>query len=389
MITAAVFSGVVLYMWTRDKLKKKQKFVVGYGVVVTICFSLLAILFPFEKTCRNNANVVDGTDGLTLCAIEGAVLLFMEHFCAICFCLQSYEVFRGFVLSDKTLPNYGLYLNLALGFPLLLAMVCLFVGVIGATFAGDFCRVTGKSAAVVSIAYGPIVLFTLAGLVFCFGILFKLLRLVLSKSVSRNDGLVLAGTSLRYLVFSGCYLLSMLLVAAFSPLFDQDALHSSIDEWAQCALLHFDGSDDDSYSSICGVHATRRMSFTSYAVLTVYFRAGFGLFFMVVNIDGLRILLRKYICITVMPTEFPNPKPLIVENAGVEPPSADGHLIIPKLHTLDPTCPKWVVQYFDGIENQKLSYDYVSNGNVNVPEQSPADCDVEISVLDTPPADGI
>jgi hypothetical protein len=320
MAVAAVFAAFVFKMWRRDNLKRKQYFVTSYGFIVALCFSLLSIMFPFEVRCRNNANVIDGSDGFTLCAAEGAVLLFMENFCAMCFCLQSYEVFRRFVLQQRSAANVELYLNLILGWPLLVALIALFAGLIGSTFGGDFCRITGTSAFSIVFGYGTVFVGTVCGLVFSTAIVVKLMGLVAIRSISRHDGLSLAGTSIKYLVFTGCYLLSLILISLFSPLLDDDAFRDSIDDWAQCALLHFNGTDA-SYLPFCGAHARRKMSFAAYAFTTVYFRAGFGLFFVIVNMEGLLILLRKHVCMmTVTPVSAATPTPPTIDSLLTNPP---------------------------------------------------------------------
>mgnify|MGYP003386850147 FL=1 len=298
LAASIIFALVVLVLWLVDDIKKKQVFVLAYGAVIVVMFTVRLSAFFGGPTrhCRNNANIITGDDGITVCAIEGFCILYILLFCATCFSLQSFELFRRIVLGHRQLESLRVYIWTIIIVPATFALWALADGRYGSDFTTGFCRVVDTGESVDYVTFLPLAVATLTGIVFASSIVVKLLLLVFNSGVGIWDGAVLAGTSLQYLVFSGFYLCSLLILRSTIA----DNTHAGnndrhIEQWGQCALLNFDGVTTESYTIPCGQHAHRSISFASLLFMTIWIRAGFGFFFVLVNFEGLLMLFRKHV----------------------------------------------------------------------------------------------
>lgn len=299
-MVSAIFSFCVFSLWIMDKKKRNQIFVVAYGAVLTIGFTGLTISNSFgrERLCRNNSIPIDAHDGVTTCAVEGAVVLYISVFAALCFAMQSMEVFRRVVMQYKLLPPKELYLFILLLMPLIMSVLGLFHNIYGSDRVLGMCHIADE-------VKGAFVFKTLAviiglGLFFAAGILVKLLILIWIPNekggVSVSDGATMAGTSLKFLVFSGGYLVSLFLIqTALKVRVDAHEFDQLAIRWGQCALYYFDGTVA-SYADHCGLHLHRDTSFPVICFLMAWILAGLGFFFIIVNMEGLWLLLSRRFC---------------------------------------------------------------------------------------------
>lgn len=316
LVVSVICALIVLNLWLRDSLKKKQVFVITYGAVIALTFTFRAFAFTGgpNRNCRNNANIIDGSEGLTLCAFEGACMLFSVLFCGVCFCIQSFDFFRRIVLKQPMMPDQRPFIYIIVAIPSILTIIGLANGIFGSDFTNGKCRVIDTGTVVVLTTVVPMTISVVLGLVFAFTIVVKILVLMYQHGVDFWDGVVLTGTSLQYLIFSGFYLLSLLIIrftVTSSDSYDRD--NDQIEEWAQCALLHYDGVDESSYTSVCGSHAAMRYSFAIYLFYIIWIRVGFGVFFLLVNLQGLLVLFSTYVC-----TFSVRPHPSAVSQSAVQ-----------------------------------------------------------------------
>lgn len=304
-IVSAFFCFFVLVTWLTDKEKSKQVFVVLYGAVVTVGFIFFTISNSLgqKRLCRNETSPIVASDGITLCIVEAAVSYFIGIFTSICFAMQSMEIFRKMVLKVKYSPPKSLYIGIVLIVPLIVSIVGIFTDAYISTPDVGICNISDSVSG--TMISGTMVLFQAVGMFFAGGILLKVLALMRVPKehggVSITDGAAMAGTSLKFLLFTGGYLLSLVIIWRYVA--ETDTTTERSVKWGLCALKYFDGTVA-SYLNECGSHPHRRRPFAETCFFVVWIGAGFGCFFVVVNLEILwKLLARKFFLAKVSPTE--------------------------------------------------------------------------------------
>jgi len=288
---SAICSLFVVSLWALDRKKRAQVFVVSYGVVVMTGFIILSIAYSFgqKRLCSSNSVSVKPSDGLSVCMVEAMTFVYIPRFCAVCFAMQSWQAFRQLVLHSKAYTNKKRLVAILLTVPLLTVIAVALSGEFHADPFLGFCLMTTTKLTIL-IHVVPYILFTSMGLFFSAAVFVKVLLLMRAPmehgGVSVKDGALMAGTSLKFLVFSGVYL--VVLQSTFIIL---ATLHSKFEcavEWGRCTLQYFDGTVD-SYCADCGenMHTRFGVPFSVVCFLGVVVFGGFGLFFIVVNMEGI------------------------------------------------------------------------------------------------------
>lgn len=302
-IAASLCAFVVLYLWLQDTVKSKQIFVVTSGAVVSIGYFFVFVTSIFDRKCTNNANPI--TTMASVCAIEGAVNYCIYLMVSACFCFQSLELYRKIVMGARDDRYKWVYVRLLIGLPILFVSIGFGLGFFGP--GGDmgdrYCGIHEVTSLTRGLLFIPMVIAVSFGILLCLGILRHVIRLVRAPTgvpgLTPVDAAVVASTSLRFLIFTGFYLLSTFTMRNILSNEDRKA---AVIKWGNCCLTHMsaadgDGDEDDeSYFKVCGDHPHRNLSFGSYIAIEVYFRVGVGLFFLLVNIEGVVLLIRQYIC---------------------------------------------------------------------------------------------
>lgn len=301
-IITAVLTCTALFLWLMDKKKREQVFVVTYGAVVSVGFAVMAIFNSFgqKRLCLSNTVPIDADDAqsdvFSICMLEAALFCYVAYFCSFCYAIQSMELFRVIVLKlgAPTLTIKYWYMTLILVLPLITAIGCLFVNVYGPDTVIGTCSYVNNNTIGSALFVIPLIFFIAAGLFFSVAITVKLLVLIWTPNarggISTAHGVAMAGTSLKFILFFGCYLLSLLYIRI--TLANVEGYESRAIKWGVCALQYFDGTVS-SYAHHCGEHVPRRVPFTTTCFLMVWVFAGFGCFFIVVNLEGLVALLKR------------------------------------------------------------------------------------------------
>lgn len=309
-IFGALLSLAVVVLWYKDGVKRKRYFTLIYGIT-TFCvliFLVVASSFGRARYCENNANPIGfshkhGDKGrihaLSVCAGEAATRIFAACSFAAFFCSQSFEVFRKLVLGSKAPSLPWLHSLLVLGIPLACAGGGLAAGIAGTDFGTPICRYNNQNMATLLISLVPTAMFTFLGLIFTLSIITKTVWLLLGGQ-SIWDTLRLVSTPLHFLLFSGIYIIA-LIILRFSVFAKQEVLHRDqvMLDWGACALAYFDGTTG-SYVANCGAHPDRRTSIAVWCVTAFIIRGGFGFCFFMLNIHGVVAELAKYFCPSVV-----------------------------------------------------------------------------------------
>jgi hypothetical protein len=293
-VVGACFSMLVVVLWCRDQAKRKRFFAILYGSVITcvLVFFSISSAFGRKRFCRNNANFIDGSDGVTLCGVEGAMLIFSVVICATSFCMQSFEVFRQLVLDSKSRLN-RLYSGLVVvGVPLVCACSGMAVGAFGIITPYTTCMEDSTSIYTLFVGVLPVSVFTFLGFFFACAITVKTCILV-AGGHSVWDLVRIVGTPVYFMMFSGSYLV-LLLTSRMALMSEQAINHreNTVLAWGRCALALFDGTVE-SYAGTCGLNPRSNSSMLHWAAAIFATRGGFGLSFFLVNIGGVVVELRK------------------------------------------------------------------------------------------------
>jgi len=294
-IVGAVMSFIVVYLWYRNKKRHKYFLTISYGVGIVCVLLLFSISSSFgrERNCRNNANAIEGSDGFTLCALEGAALLFALNTCSISFCFQSFIVFRRTILrSQHTLP-WTTCILFTVGLPLLCSLVGLFSGAYSSNFSLGICRISQpRSAGDLMISVVPVAISVFFGMVFTTTIFVQIVVLAVSGP-SVWDSVRLVGNSASFMVYSGVYLVLLLcLRLTILSVTEVDLEMEASLRWGECALAHFEGSVA-SYAAICGPSPAHDLSTSFICGIAFLIRGGFGVAFFLVNLEGVVTETRK------------------------------------------------------------------------------------------------
>ena len=196
----------VLTCWLLDWTKRGKVFEVTSGIVLGFgfVFMLLTELFGDKKLyCFNNTIPIEGTDGLSLCVIKGALRMYFVLYFSVAFCFQSFEIFRRVVLGFTKKPDKQLYVATILIIPLIFTCIGLSEGIYGSRMGTRMCAVGRHedSSAVAHYISLPLFCFVFVGFICTFGIILKLIALMrklgIRDSASSWDGAALTITSLK------------------------------------------------------------------------------------------------------------------------------------------------------------------------------------------------
>ena len=159
--------------------------------LVHSCTTAALLLIPFEQRfCRNNANMLDASDGLTPCAVQTFVQLYFGLAICICWCMQSIGVFLKIVVNMKSPPKRKkAHLAAIFGLP----MISLVIGIRSEEYGYSYTQTAcffGPQARVslidVKIFYTPVFVLTVIGAVCMLSVVVKILLLLKNYVRTQN-----------------------------------------------------------------------------------------------------------------------------------------------------------------------------------------------------------
>ena len=293
-IIAAVISAAVLSVWLRDAQKRQQVFVVSYGAVLAVCSTIQLIFEQYGRGrfCHNASNAVDGTDGITVCSVEASVLVYSLLFYAWSFCLQSVLLLRRIALRVRQPADVTKHVYVLLGVPMLFSLALLLTGSYHHPLGGLTCSAVDSQESQL-----PTLLFTLPFFAFIFiGILCScvivvmIFRLALepapvqvARSGNGNGASLwsMVGTSLRFLLFSGLFVLAVMLLGMYFVATSEER-KTYLQLWGTCVLTNFDGVTEH-HLVLCGAHPYHQNSISALCWLLMCGGAGLAIAYLLVN----------------------------------------------------------------------------------------------------------
>lgn len=294
VVLTSGFALMVVFIWRCDPVKRKQTFIVVNGLVMGIgfFFMILCTIPGSARLCRDNTSTVRGGP-ISFCVVEGALYTFILLFTVLCYSCQSFEVFRRVVLGLKSPPNMRNYMLGMLGLPLALVVSAFATGSLGHLRDYPMCGMVDRSGPVFVGMMSLILVCTGCGLIFTSAVIIKLVWLIRQpEGISVTSGAYLTVSTTIYMVFSTGYFWSLLVIdrASFEFL---KSRNERVLEWGSCALENYDGAKTASYTSVCGVQPKLLLPFGTICFLFLWSRAGFGVFFFLLNMEGFYGIIRK------------------------------------------------------------------------------------------------
>jgi hypothetical protein len=288
----ACCSLLVLILWWIDDKKKNHIFVISLGVVLfcSSAFRLASYYFSQDRVCLDSTTP---STGYTMCGFEGLVFTSTLLFLSVNFGLHSWEAFRCIVLKQSRKMNRRLYGGIMVGVTALLAAGGLVTRSFGSEIGIPMCALRRQSAAFLFLVLGFMLICSILGIVFCANIVVKALAVHLQSDSESLWALAkLAGVPLKFVVFTGFFLLSIIAARIWVQKCSENHIPLML-EWGACALQHYDGASYSSYEAECGSEP-EVVSLSVLAMYQVWIRGGLGLFFLVVNAEGVASGIGKY-----------------------------------------------------------------------------------------------
>jgi len=289
-ILTAVFSFAVVILWCTDRVKRYHFFIITYGIVLTLGFSFLSLAEIGEqgRFCRNNAETITTSDGLSLCLAEAMVFVFMVVFCPITFGLQGVEMYRKTVLKKLSPPKVAVYAAVMFTVPTISVILCYTTGILGSEMGRNYCGFTteaGNSPMFFVAFLLPMCLFAFVGIVCVASVAYNLIAVQLSqKSTSAWMVFRTAAISMKFVSLCAAHFVLMVgLAPIYADLVAQNRI--LVSDWGSCLLTHFPSGPTVAFDS-CGSLPPRAITAEAQLTHMALDLAGLGTFFFVVVIDS-------------------------------------------------------------------------------------------------------
>jgi len=163
----------MLLVYLNDRDKRGQYLVICFGCISLALTITSAIMhsIPFElRFCRNNANLIAASDGISYCAVQSFVNIYGSLALCLCWLIQSVGVYIKIALGWRNLPRcFWLHMCLIFGLPLISVAVLANSGQFGYSWAATQCTfspVVRESGLDVAVYFGPVAAMCAVG-VFC------------------------------------------------------------------------------------------------------------------------------------------------------------------------------------------------------------------------------
>lgn len=274
-----------------DRKKRQQGYILCImGLSGLSSLVLLIPLFsPFYSVfCRNEFVGYSDADGVSMCVVQGALLLYCILGSCTAMVLQSHQLYSKIVCGNMALGHNRLMISLIFIVPLVLVGINSVFGSFGYGFDYPWCftvNTTEQYFVQVFIYYGPVVLSLFCVILFMGPVIFTILKTVstewnYSRSivvVGHGRGLTLKQTFLAAQYRVARYLIS-LAVARTSILFtvlflfvwlsvfvtmakyyvQEKEIKKSYDVWLHCIFTYFSDEEPALWIGECGEHPKLR-----------------------------------------------------------------------------------------------------------------------------------
>jgi hypothetical protein len=278
----------VILIWATDKNKRKTGYLVlcfaTTSAVATVWLIVMAIAKDAQGVgfdhyfCLNNANARRLTDGVSMCGVQGIIMLFTSIACSSTWLMLAVDLFVRLVLNWKQYNHFYYHMAFILGVPLILVALAAGRGYVGYDGNNSWCMWADHTPL---STYDNNFNFPILG-INCLG--FLLMACVIAKisesaMTSNGKGTCLSRllTKLSILKTSILFVLIFLTfwVSIFGLIFferqNSAELKISLTNWIGCVFGNFESNDPSGFKEVCGSHAKLRIDpdYIAWSVLAV------------------------------------------------------------------------------------------------------------------------
>ena len=121
-VVGSIFGFIMILHWLTDEQKKKQHLVIAFTTVSFLLSTTIAIFNNLEfKTvfCKSNAVPHNASDGLTGCAIESFLFVYLALGICYAWMIQSVDLFLKIYYNLNTTPYRWLQFLIIFGCPMI------------------------------------------------------------------------------------------------------------------------------------------------------------------------------------------------------------------------------------------------------------------------------
>ena len=180
---------LVILTWVTNKTRLRKQYLIFAFVCLSALFTLSTLIMsasvPIERQlCHDNATETDLTDGVSVCAAEGAIIMYCGLAVAFCWCVQAMELYVKMVLKGRGRKRVVIHFVVILVFPAVSVAYAVVSNSLGYGRILPFCFIAYRQTVEGSLLYAadsqlfylPIFFSTLIGTGSMVGVIVKILH---------------------------------------------------------------------------------------------------------------------------------------------------------------------------------------------------------------------
>eukprot|EP00596_Hydrurales_sp_CCMP1899_P004019 CAMPEP_0119051674 /NCGR_PEP_ID=MMETSP1177-20130426/73224_1 /TAXON_ID=2985 /ORGANISM="Ochromonas sp, Strain CCMP1899" /LENGTH=442 /DNA_ID=CAMNT_0007030979 /DNA_START=1151 /DNA_END=2479 /DNA_ORIENTATION=+ len=278
----------VILIWAIDKNKRKTGYLVlcfaTTSAVATVWHIVMAIAKEAQGVgfdhyfCLNNANARRLTDGVSLCGVQGVIMLFTSIACSSTWLMLSLDLFVRLVLNWKQYNHFYYHMAFILGIPVILVSTAAGQGFIGYDGQHPWCMWADNTPNRVydNNFYLPILGINCLGFLLMACVIAKISESAMTSNGKGNclsrllTKLSILKTSILFVLFFLTFWVSIFGLVFYARQNGVE-LKASFKSWIGCVFGNFEASDPSGFKAVCGAHAKFRIDpdYLAWSILAV------------------------------------------------------------------------------------------------------------------------
>ena len=140
----------VAIMWMTDRIRLKKQYLIFIFICLSAMFTSSFIMVAIAGTrennfCHDNATEINQTDGISVCVVQAAMLIFSFMAFSFCWTIQAVELFCKIVLKRKARKRIYLHLFIIFVLPTAAVTYGAFYRSLGYNRVIPFCLISHSS----------------------------------------------------------------------------------------------------------------------------------------------------------------------------------------------------------------------------------------------------
>ena len=275
-----ILSFIFLIVETSDIERRKQYLIVSLAVFTTI--SSIGVIINSQpgdinekRFCETNAIKLSMSSGVSACTVQSVLVLFGSLGTSAAWLCQCFDLFFKVCLERKTNTSsyfYG-YMSFIIGLPVVMLIYQLASGSAG--YGGHLWCVYSDRARTNGFIYvavaAPVVIICLIGIVLMICVCCTIIKSTYSIAQSKGNVAKILKTLRVPIIFCALYLVvavtcvyNVILTGTLGP-----KVYESTSDFHKCIFENFDGINDNSWISVCGMHQKVRYKGIIIIIVTI------------------------------------------------------------------------------------------------------------------------